>query len=177
MTPTPRSPALGRSGAPASPPSPPLPRTGTGGRASMTSRYDSVFVHVVSKGIVPLVQIFAFYVITHGHYSPGGGFQGGVMLAASIILLRISIGEESYERFPREAGLVVAGVGSLLFALLGFISMAFGGNFLEYGYAVPGMDPVDLRYWGIFFAEVFIGFLVWGALVAIYDAMNTGGME
>ena len=39
------------------------------------------------------------------------------------------------------------------------------------------MDAVDLRYWGIFFAEVFIGFLVWGALVAIYDAMNTGGME
>lgn len=143
----------------------------------MTSRYDSVFVHVVAKGIVPLVQIFAFYVITHGHYSPGGGFQGGVMLAASIVLLRISIGEESYRRFPREAGLILAGVGALLFALLGFASVAFGGNFLEYAYVIPGMDPVDLRYWGIFFAEVFIGFLVWGALVAIYDAMNTGGVE
>jgi multicomponent Na+:H+ antiporter subunit B len=143
----------------------------------MTSRYDSIFVHVVAKGVVPLVQIFAFYVITHGHYSPGGGFQGGVMLAASIILLRISIGEDSYERFPREAGLVLAGFGSLAFALLGFSSMLFGGNFLEYALAVPGMQPDTLRYWGIFFAEVFIGFLVWGALVAIYDAMNTGGVE
>jgi multicomponent Na+:H+ antiporter subunit B len=143
----------------------------------MTSRYDSVFVHVVAKGVVPLVQIFAFYVITHGHYSPGGGFQGGVMLAASIVLLRISIGEASYRRFPREAGLALAGVGALCFALLGFASVAFGGNFLEYAYVIPGMDPVDLRYWGIFFAEVFIGFLVWGALVAIYDAMNTGGVE
>ena len=143
----------------------------------MTSRYDSVFVHVVAKGVVPLAQIFAFYVITHGHYSPGGGFQGGVMLAASIILLRISIGEDSYRRFPREAGLALAGFGALAFALLGFASMLFGGNFLEYAYLVPGMDPVTLRYWGIFFAEVFIGFLVWGALVAIYDAMNTGGVE
>jgi multicomponent Na+:H+ antiporter subunit B len=153
-------------------PPPPAPRD-----RSMTSRYDSLFLHVVAKGIVPLVQIFAFYVITHGHYSPGGGFQGGVMLAASIVLLRISIGEDSYRRFPREAGLILTGFGSLAFALLGFASVLFGGNFLEYGYAVPGMDAVDLRYWGIFFAEVFIGFLVWGALVAIYDAMNTGGME
>jgi multicomponent Na+:H+ antiporter subunit B len=141
----------------------------------MTSRYDSLFLDTVAKAIVPLIQIFAFYVITHGHYSPGGGFQGGVMLAASIILLRISMGEESFKRFPPNAGIALAGVGALLFALLGFLPLLFGGNFLEYGASVPGMDPVTLRYWGIFFAEVFIGFLVWGALVAIYDALATGG--
>lgn len=144
---------------------------------SMTSHYDSLFLHVVTKAVVPLIQIFALYVITHGHYSPGGGFQGGVMLAASILLLRVTLGEASYQRFPREAGLAIAGVATLLFCLLGFASVAFGGNFLEYGMAVPGADPVVLRYWGIFWAEVFIGFLVWGALVAIYDAMATGGVE
>lgn len=143
----------------------------------MTSRYDSLFLDVVSRAVVPVLQIFAFYVITHGHYSPGGGFQGGVMLAASIILLRISIGEESFVRFPREAAIVLAGVGALCFALLGFLPLVFGGAFLEYGMAIPGLDAVDLRYWGIFFAELFIGFLVWGALVAIYDALATGGVD
>jgi multicomponent Na+:H+ antiporter subunit B len=143
----------------------------------VTSRYDSIFLDLVARGIVPVVQVFAFYVITHGHYSPGGGFQGGVMLAASIILLRISIGEESFERFPRDAGIALAGVGALCFALLGFLPLVFGGAFLEYGMAVPGVDEVTLRYWGIFFAEVFIGFLVWGALVAIYDGLTTGGMD
>jgi multicomponent Na+:H+ antiporter subunit B len=143
----------------------------------MTSRFDSPFLEVVVKAMVPLIQVFAFYVITHGHYSPGGGFQGGVMLAASIIILRITFGEESFDRFPREAGIAIAGIGALAFALLGFASMIFGGNFLEYALAVPGADPVVLRYWGIFFAEVFIGFLVWGALVAIYDALETGGVE
>lgn len=141
----------------------------------MTSRYESLFLDVVSRAIVPLIQIFALYVVTHGHYDPGGGFQGGVMLAASIILLRIAQGEESFERFPPSAGLYLAAFGALAFTLLGFMSVVFGGNFLEYGYAVPGMDGVELRYWGIFFAEVFIGFLVWGALVAIYDALTTGG--
>ncbi|TVP53653.1 MAG: sodium:proton antiporter [Gemmatimonadales bacterium] len=143
----------------------------------MTSRFESVFLYVVARAMVPLIQVFAFYVITHGHYSPGGGFQGGVMLAASIILLRVSMGDESYDRFPREAGIVIAGFGALAFALLGFMSMLFGGNFLEYALAVPGMSADELRYWGIFFAEVFIGFLVWGALVAIYDALETGGVE
>ena len=143
----------------------------------MTSRYDSLFLDVISRAIVPLIQIFALYVVTHGHYDPGGGFQGGVMLAASTILLRISHGEESYERFSPAAGLYLAGFGALAFALLGFMSMAFGGNFLEYGYAIPGMDGVILRYWGIFFAEVFIGFLVWGSLVAIYDGLTTGGVD
>jgi multicomponent Na+:H+ antiporter subunit B len=143
----------------------------------MTGRFDSLFLHVVTKAMVPIIQIFAFYVITHGHYSPGGGFQGGVMLAASVILLRVSLGEESYRRFPPEAGLLLAGLGALAFALLGFASQLFGGQFLEYALVIPGAPAEDLRYWGIFFAEVFIGFLVWGALVAIYDALTTGGVE
>lgn len=143
----------------------------------MTSRYDSLFLHVVARAIVPLIQIFAFYVITHGHYSPGGGFQGGVMLAASIILLRITYGEDSYRTFPPGAGIALAATGALLFAALGFAPLLSGGNFLEYGAITGLLEPEALRYWGIFFAELFIGFLVWGALVAIYDALVTGGHQ
>lgn len=143
----------------------------------MTSRYESVFLHTVARAIVPVIQIFAFYVITHGHYSPGGGFQGGVMLAASIILIRLTFGEASFERFSKEAAIYMAVLGALAFALLGFLSVALGGNFLEYSEAFIWVDPATARYWGIFWAEVFIGFLVWGALVAIYDALATGGEE
>jgi multicomponent Na+:H+ antiporter subunit B len=143
----------------------------------LTSRYESLFLHVVSRGVVPLIQVFAFYVITHGHYSPGGGFQGGVMLAASVILLRVTMGQESFERFPTKAGLLLGALGALGFALLGVVPLIMGGNFLEYAAAVPWMAPEDLRYWGIFWAEVFIGLLVWGSLVAIFDALETGGAQ
>jgi multicomponent Na+:H+ antiporter subunit B len=37
--------------------------------------------------IVPVIQIFALYVLAHGHVSPGGGFQGGVAMGASFILI------------------------------------------------------------------------------------------
>ena len=40
--------------------------------------------------IVPVIQIFAFYVLAHGHVSPGGGFQGGVLMGASFILVALS---------------------------------------------------------------------------------------
>jgi multisubunit Na+/H+ antiporter MnhB subunit len=43
----------------------------------MTSRFDSIFLEVVVKAMVPLIQVFAFYVITHGHYSPGAASRGG----------------------------------------------------------------------------------------------------
>ena len=36
--------------------------------------------------VIPIMQLFALYVIAHGHHSPGGGFQGGVMFGASFIL-------------------------------------------------------------------------------------------
>ena len=51
---------------------------------------DSLIIRQASRIMVPFMQLFALYVISHGHYSPGGGFQGGVNLAASIILLCIS---------------------------------------------------------------------------------------
>jgi multicomponent Na+:H+ antiporter subunit B len=143
----------------------------------VTSVYDSLFLHTVARAIVPIIQVFAFSVITHGHYSPGGGFQGGVILAASIILLRISLGEESYGRFPRNRGIVLAGVGALCFALLGFVPLLFGGRFLDYGLELFWLPSPTAHYWGIFLAEVFIGLLVWGSLVAIYDALATGGEE
>lgn len=143
----------------------------------MTSVYESLFLHTVARAIVPIIQVFAFYVITHGHYSPGGGFQGGVMLAVSIILLRISLGEESFERFPRNAGIVLAGVGALCFALLGLVPLLLGGSFLDYGREFFWLPAPTAHYWGIFLAEVFIGILVWGSLMAIYDTLAGGGEE
>ena len=59
-------------------------------------RIDSVWVphdlivKTTCRLIVPFIQIFALYVIAHGHHSPGGGFQGGVILGAALILFAIS---------------------------------------------------------------------------------------
>ena len=140
----------------------------------MMDRYQSVVVELVSRAVVPAIQLFAFYVITHGHYSPGGGFQGGVLLAASILLQRLTDGrEESFRRFPPGAAFALAALGLLLFLLTGLVSVALGGAFLDYGY-LPwrGASPETLRYYGILLVEVAIALTVWGTLVSIFDQIG-----
>ena len=47
---------------------------------------------ITCRMVIPVIQIFALYVVAHGHHSPGGGFQGGVMLGASFILFALAFG-------------------------------------------------------------------------------------
>lgn len=140
----------------------------------MIRRYDSVILDVITRIGVPLMLTFGFYIIMHGHYSPGGGFQGGVILAVSVILHRLTLGSEaSYRRFPPRLGLVLAVSGVTAFALTGLLPVLLGGAFLDYAHLpIPGMDAPYRRYWGILVVEVAIGVGVWGALVAIFDRLT-----
>jgi multicomponent Na+:H+ antiporter subunit B len=142
----------------------------------MKDRYESIIVEVVSKVMVPLVQIFAIYVITHGHYGPGGGFQGGVILAVSTILLRLSLGQErSHVMFPTTRATWLGAFGMLVFALLGLLPLALGGEFLNYSFLpLPGVSGADLRSLAILVVEVAIGLAVWGTLVTMFDRLTEG---
>ncbi|HEY6363293.1 MAG TPA: MnhB domain-containing protein [Candidatus Binatia bacterium] len=137
----------------------------------MRGSLENIVVEGVSRFFVPFIQIFALYVITHGHYGPGGGFQGGVILAASIMLLRLSLGEEyEHRRFSPRLATVVAAVGMLIYAVAGLLPLAWGGNFLDYAYLpIPGLSPAELRYHGILIVETGVGLVVWGTLVILFD--------
>lgn len=137
----------------------------------MKERYDNPIVEGVSRLMVPFIQIFALYVITHGHYGPGGGFQGGVILAASMMLLRLTLGEEyEHRRFPPDLALALGTVGILIFAVTGLVPLAMGGEFLNYAYLpIPGGFGAELRYTGILIVEIGIGMAVWGILVTLFD--------
>jgi multicomponent Na+:H+ antiporter subunit B len=136
----------------------------------------SLIVVVVSRSLARVIQLFGIYVIMHGHYSPGGGFQGGALLAAGILLLRMTEGmEASQAEFPSRIGIPVAACGALVFALLGFVPMFFGGNYLDYGAVpIPGMEPEWVRHYGILVIEVGIGLAVMAGLVSIFDDLLGG---
>ena len=52
-----------------------------------------IVIRTISRILIPFIQLFAFYVIAHGELGPGGGFQGGVIFSASIILYVIVFGK------------------------------------------------------------------------------------
>ena len=133
--------------------------------------YQSIIVQTITSLLVPFIQLFALYVIFHGHYGPGGGFQGGALLAVSIILQRLCMGEQVYyQKFPPSLAPVLAASGMLIFGFAGIIPLAFGASFLDYG-SLPifWVHGAELRSLGILIVEIGIGLAVFGSLVLIFD--------
>ena len=106
----------------------------------------SVIVRTVTRFVYALIIMFGFYVIMHGHLTPGGGFQGGAVVASAFALLLVAFGSaglkgrlnlhwlQSIEEFGALAFLALAflGIGTAFFYNL----LANSGGFL-FGAAVP----------------------------------------
>lgn len=132
--------------------------------------HQTVVVRTVVRLLVPLVQLYALYVIFHGHYSPGGGFQGGVILAASYILIGLALGGDELRRRVNEPTLVVlASTGVAIFGLVGALSLLYDANFLDYGALalLPG-EIADRRALGILLVEIGVALTVASGLLLIF---------
>ena len=142
----------------------------------MRTQFHSPIVLLGARLLSPYIMVFGWYVIFHGHYSPGGGFQGGALLAASILLIRVSGGRMvSRKQLQEYLNTPLAIIGVLIYFLTGLVAMTSGGYFLDYGQLpIPGMEPYWLRYTGILIIEVGIGLTVMAILVMIYDNMVKG---
>lgn len=135
----------------------------------MIQRHGSVVVQTFVRLLVPLVQIFALYVLFFGHDSPGGGFQAGVMLGASYVLLALVFGpEELHRRVNEPVCLALAATGVLLYLGTGLAGMLFGGTFLDYGGLPMGESPAQARYFGILFVETGVGLAVAATVVLLF---------
>jgi len=128
--------------------------------------------------IVPVLQIFAFYVLAHGHVSPGGGFQGGVVMGASFILIALSWDlEKAMSRFPIERCLFVAAMGIVLYGGIGLLSMMLGGEFLDYA-ELEKILPVSremARYHAMLGVEIGVGFTVASIMFVLYANLASEG--
>lgn len=142
----------------------------------MRDQFRSPIVLLGARLLSPYIMVFGWYVIFHGHYSPGGGFQGGALLAASLLLIRVAGGSKLAEYQIKEfATTPLAVIGVLIYFATGLVAMMMGGYFLDYSQLpIPGMEDDWLRYTGILIIEVGIGIAVMAILVMIYDNMARG---
>ncbi|MCJ7601986.1 MAG: Na(+)/H(+) antiporter subunit B [Desulfobulbaceae bacterium] len=128
--------------------------------------------------LIPFLQIFALYVIAHGHYSPGGGFQGGVILGASIILMSISFDlRTAVERLREKTVAILCAVGVLIYAGTGALCLLLGANFLDYSALAPMLhvDPIAARSHGILIVEIGVGIAVMTTMIWIYTNISSAG--
>ncbi|MFZ5812249.1 MAG: hydrogen gas-evolving membrane-bound hydrogenase subunit E [Thermodesulfobacteriota bacterium] len=153
-------------------------------RSSCFERIDAdwtpqdLVVETMCLFMVPFIQIFALYVIAHGHYSPGGGFQGGVLLAASFLLVGLSRDLRTVERLLTEKkAILTAAAGVCVYAGTGLLALFFGGNFLDYGAFGPAFGAAipAARSMGILCVEIGVAMTVMATLVTIYKLVSSRG--
>ena len=137
----------------------------------MRSTFGSPILDAAARLLVPFMWLFAAYVLIHGHDSPGGGFQAGVILAASLILLRLVRGQGSQPGLTSRDAVTCACAGPLLYGGIGVASLLSGGNFLDYGVLPLPMDPVQVRVIGTLGIEAGVMVGVTGVLVLIFDVL------
>ncbi len=138
----------------------------------------SPIIQMTSDIMTPVLYLFGLYVLVHGHYSPGGGFQAGVILGGTFILQSMAYNlHEGLKRFPLKSILVCAASGLLTYVLTGFLSIIAGGKFLDYG-ALSNLfpcTPETAHYWGIFVVEIGVTATVTAVIYLIYVQLASFG--
>jgi multicomponent Na+:H+ antiporter subunit B len=80
----------------------------------------------------PILLLFGIYVVLHAQLTPGGGFQGGVIIASGALLIYLGEGYSTWRRFIRSHLFdAVEAIGALVFICAGFGPMAAGARFLQ----------------------------------------------
>ncbi len=116
----------------------------------MIHPHDSLIVQTMTRVLLPLIQLYGVYVLFFGQYGPGGGFVGGVIFGASLILTVLVFGANAPESFFAKRAYHADGLGLILFAAIGGLCMIFAGQFLNYAFVpLPGLDLSATRSLGI----------------------------
>ena len=144
----------------------------------MTSDSHDVIVKTLARLLMPFIVVYALYVVMHGHYSPGGGFQGGVIMAAGFVLLVITHGlEKTKKRMSEKIAGVISSIGVLIYGGIGVLCLILGGNYLDYGKLskILGGTPAEARSLGILGIEIGVALAVMAVMCTVFFAIFTVG--
>ena len=137
----------------------------------------------------PFCLVFGLYVVVHGHLTPGGGFQGGAVMATGTALLLVARAYDDITGRIRKTALKVCeATGLMMFLLAGlsglFQGLPFMANWMAatgklFGTPVPfGPNPGDLNTAGLLpLLNVGVGIEVLGGLTIILLYMLSGIKE
>ncbi|HZD44028.1 MAG TPA: MnhB domain-containing protein [Methanomicrobiales archaeon] len=147
----------------------------------------SKIVRTAANIFYPFILIFGLYVVIHGHLTPGGGFQGGAVVATGTVLVIIAYEYRTVSGLVTKEGMRIReSFGLLFFGLVALAALALGGAFfynwlantgiLFFGLPTPiGPNPGIFPTGGVIPLMNFaVGIEVWGGLSIIILYMLSG---
>lgn len=129
-----------------------------------------------AKILVPMIIMYGIYVILNGHLSPGGGFSGGAIIGAGLILYVNAFGFQKASRIMNRKNYAVISVVPLLFyAISKGYSFFTGANHLESG--IPKGTPGAILSAGLILPlNICVGIVVACTMYHFYTLFRKGGM-
>ena len=91
-------------------------------------RESSELLITAARVMVPMITLIGVYIFINGHLTPGGGFQGGAVLASTFILLLISISNKKVGHRVLEFTEAISG---FTFVLIGILGIILASGFLD----------------------------------------------
>ena len=133
----------------------------------------TIIVKTIARLLVGLIVLYGLYIVLHGHLTPGGGFAGGVILAAAFVLLLLAYGSEiAFRKMSEPLDHTLESLGGLAFLVI--VLLGFAGGYAFFNFLSKG-EPFALFSGGIIpLCNIAIGVKVGAGLFAIFLALVLG---
>ena len=130
-----------------------------------------------ARALVPIILMYGIYVVLNGHLSPGGGFSGGAIMGAALILYLNAFGFEKTSRFfTFKTFRWVTFLALMTYAGLKSYSFFTGANHIESG--IPLGTPGAILSSGLILPlNICVGLIVMCTMYAFYTLFRKGGMK
>lgn len=135
---------------------------------------NDIILRKVTVIVVPLILVFGIYIILNGHLSPGGGFAGGAVLGAGLILYLNSYGFHSASRVMNEKKVkLLTFISLLVYCVAKSYSFYTGANHIDSG--IPLGIPGNILSGGlILLLNICVGIVVACTLYSFYTLVRRG---
>ena len=128
----------------------------------------SLILYTGCRFLFPLILLFGSYIFIHGHLTPGGGFQGGAVIASAFVLVYLGC---RGKRINKVGSNITESLGGLTFVVLGLIGLAVGGHYFLENFLPKGEFNTLFSAGIIPIIYIAIGFKVGAELSGIIDQL------
>ena len=137
-------------------------------------KYPEIILQTIAKFAVPIIFIFGIYVVLNGQISPGGGFSGGAIIGAGLILYVVAFGERKAKKFFNfKIFTIITSCALLTYAVLKCYSFYTGAHHIESG--IPLGTPGAILSGGFILPlNICVGFIVACTMFGFYRLFSKG---
>jgi multicomponent Na+:H+ antiporter subunit B len=99
----------------------------------------NLITQTVTRWLIGPIVLYGIHIIFTGHFSPGGGFDSGVVIACAFVLITLAFGAKfARERMEKIMAAKIASLGALMFLAIALLGYTKGGFFRNF---IPSANP------------------------------------